>query len=180
MCCARAAPLRSCLPPAFARLCLRAPLPSLPISLSLLISSRPLDNHQRQGYGDQRFVFEGVGGTIRYGPGDRPFAPGEPRVSCLVLIGRGLDRRSLARGFRTCAWQPLPAGWRQAFDPVTRQPYYYAPALHRKTWARPQAPAAAAAAAAGAADAGAAAAERDQAPQRRAPAAAFAAAVAAQ
>ena len=35
-------------------------------------------------------------------------------------------------------WQPLPEGWREAFDPVTNQPYYYHPVTHEKTWARPQ------------------------------------------
>jgi hypothetical protein len=35
-------------------------------------------------------------------------------------------------------WQPLPEGWREAFDPVTNQPYYYNPITHEKTWARPQ------------------------------------------
>lgn len=57
-----------------------------------------------QGYGDQRFVFEGVGGTIRYGPGDRPFAAAEARVSALVFIGRNLDRRALTKGFRCVLW----------------------------------------------------------------------------
>lgn len=39
---------------------------------------------------------------------------------------------------RTCIWHPLPEGWREAFDPVTKHPYYYNPITHEKTWARPQ------------------------------------------
>ena len=55
-----------------------------------------------------------------------------------MFIGRGLNRKSLMMGFKTCVWQPLPDGWREAFDPVTNQPYYYNPSTHEKTWARPQ------------------------------------------
>jgi hypothetical protein len=35
-------------------------------------------------------------------------------------------------------WSPLPENWREAFDPVTNQPYYYNPITHEKTWARPK------------------------------------------
>ncbi|GBF96617.1 hypothetical protein Rsub_09363 [Raphidocelis subcapitata] len=90
------------------------------------------------GYGPQRFVFQGVRDTITYGPGDAPWAPGEPRVSQIVFVGRGLDREELVKGFRTCVWQPLPEGWREAFDPRTGYPYYYNATTHQKTWARPQ------------------------------------------
>lgn len=38
---------------------------------------------------------------------------------------------------RTCVWQPLPEGWKEAHDPITNQPYYYNPATGAKTWARP-------------------------------------------
>ncbi len=53
-----------------------------------------------QGHGNQRFVFEGVGGTIRYGPADSPWPAGEPHVNTVVFIGLGLDRNALMRGFR--------------------------------------------------------------------------------
>jgi hypothetical protein len=91
------------------------------------------------GYGDRKFVFQGVHETICYGPADRPWGDDEPRVNQIVFVGRGLDRRSLMEGFRTCVWQPLPEGWREFCDPVTGQPYYCHAASGRKTWARPEA-----------------------------------------
>jgi G3E family GTPase len=91
------------------------------------------------GYGDRKFVFQGVHETICYGPADKPWAEGEPRVNQIVFVGRGLDRRSLMEGFRTCVWTPLPEGWREFCDPVTGQPYYCHAGSGRKTWARPEA-----------------------------------------
>jgi hypothetical protein len=38
--------------------------------------------------------------TICYGPDDRPFAEGEPRLSHLAFIGRELDREAIVRGFK--------------------------------------------------------------------------------
>ena len=91
------------------------------------------------GYGDRKFVFQGVHETICYGPADKPWAEGEARVNQIVFVGRGLCRRSLMEGFRTCVWTPLPDGWREFCDPVTGQPYYCHAASGRKTWARPEA-----------------------------------------
>ena len=47
-----------------------------------------------------RSVVQGVGNNFRY-HFDRPFAPGEPRVGRLVIIGRaGLDQAAIAAAIR--------------------------------------------------------------------------------
>lgn len=56
--------------------------------------------HHSQGYGSQKFVFQGVHETICYGPSDKPWAEDEPRINQIVFIGRGLNRKSLMMGFR--------------------------------------------------------------------------------
>ncbi|KAF8072590.1 Cbwd1 [Scenedesmus sp. PABB004] len=89
------------------------------------------------GYGNQRFVFQGVHETICYGPSDKPWADNETRINQIVFIGRRLDRKALMEGFRTCVWSRLPDGWQEYHDPVTLQPYYYNPNTNQKTWARP-------------------------------------------
>jgi hypothetical protein len=53
-----------------------------------------------QGYGNSRFVFQGVHETICYGPSDKPWADNEPRINQIVFIGRKLDRKALMEGFR--------------------------------------------------------------------------------
>jgi hypothetical protein len=53
-----------------------------------------------QGYGNQRFVFQGVHETICYGPSDKPWADNEPRINQIVFIGRKLDRKALMEGFK--------------------------------------------------------------------------------
>ncbi|GFH31763.1 WW domain-containing protein, partial [Haematococcus lacustris] len=72
------------------------------------------------GYGRKKFVFQGVHETICYGPADQPWAAGEVPLNQIVFIGRGLDRKTLVDGFRTCLWQPLPEDWHQAVDPTTK------------------------------------------------------------
>lgn len=46
-----------------------------------------------QGYGDKKFVFQGVHETICYGPADKPWEEGEPRLNQIVFIGRKLERK---------------------------------------------------------------------------------------
>jgi hypothetical protein len=53
-----------------------------------------------QGYGNQRFVFQGVHETICYGPSDKPWGENETRINQIVFIGRKLDRKALMEGFR--------------------------------------------------------------------------------
>ena len=48
-------------------------------------------------------MFQGVHETICYGPGDKPWAEGEPRINQIVFIGRGLNRKSLMMGFKCAA-----------------------------------------------------------------------------
>jgi G3E family GTPase len=50
---------------------------------------------------EQRYVFQGVH-MLLDGRADRPWKPGEPRVSKAVFIGRDLDRAELEAGFRAC------------------------------------------------------------------------------
>jgi G3E family GTPase len=53
-----------------------------------------------QGYGNRKFVFQGVHETICYGPSDRPWTEDEPRINQIVFIGKDLDRKALMNGFR--------------------------------------------------------------------------------
>jgi len=46
-----------------------------------------------QGYGNKKFVFQGVHETICYGPADQPWKEGEVPVNQIVFIGRDLDRK---------------------------------------------------------------------------------------
>ncbi|GFR48893.1 hypothetical protein Agub_g10838 [Astrephomene gubernaculifera] len=90
------------------------------------------------GYGSTKFVFQGVHETICYGPAEQPWRPDEAPVNQVVFIGRGLDRKALIEGFRTCVWVPLPDGWDEFRDPATKQPYYVHRASGEKTWTRPE------------------------------------------
>lgn len=62
-----------------------------------------------QGYGNQRFVFQGVHETICYGPSDKPWGENETRINQIVFIGRKLDRKALMEGFR-CGRGAVPLG----------------------------------------------------------------------
>ncbi|KAG2451285.1 hypothetical protein HYH02_003891 [Chlamydomonas schloesseri] len=55
-----------------------------------------------QGCGDTRFAIRGSRRAIRYGPAGQAWRSEEPRISRMVFIGRGLDQKDLAAGFRTC------------------------------------------------------------------------------
>lgn len=50
-----------------------------------------------QGYGNKKFVFQGVHETICYGPADQPWKADEVRINQVVFIGRGLDRKVRVR-----------------------------------------------------------------------------------
>ena len=72
----------------------------------------PLPPHfGAQGYGNKKFVFQGVHETICYGPADKPWGADEPQVNQIVFIGRGLDRKVRRGGHSyqifSCEWQ----GW---------------------------------------------------------------------
>ncbi|GLC70762.1 hypothetical protein PLESTF_001030600 [Pleodorina starrii] len=90
------------------------------------------------GYGNTKFVFQGVHETICYGPAEQPWKPDEQRINQVVFIGRGLDRKALIEGFRTCVWVPLPDGWDEFRDEKTRQPFYVNRRTGEKSWARPE------------------------------------------
>lgn len=92
-----------------------------------------------QGYGSQKFVFQGVHDTICYGPCGDTWKEGETKLNQIVFIGRGLDRKALIEGFRTCIWVPLPEGWQEFKDPQTKQPYYFNQLTGVKSWSRPEA-----------------------------------------
>ena len=77
--------------------------------------------------------------TICYGPCDAPWRDDENKVNQMVFIGRGLDRKSLVEGFRTCIWVPLPDGWEEFRDEQTKQPYYCNSSTGEKRWTRPEA-----------------------------------------
>ncbi|KXZ55538.1 hypothetical protein GPECTOR_2g1087 [Gonium pectorale] len=90
------------------------------------------------GYGNTKFVFQGVHETICYGPAEQPWKPSESRVNQVVFIGRALDRKALIEGFRTCVWVPLPDGWDEFRDPRTKQPFYVNRETGEKSWTRPE------------------------------------------
>lgn len=84
-------------------------------------------------------MFQGVHETICYGPCRDTWKEGEPKINQIVFIGRGLDRKALMDGFRTCVWIPLPEGWKEFRDPQTKQPFYYNKTTGVKSWSRPEA-----------------------------------------
>ncbi|KAG2451294.1 hypothetical protein HYH02_003900 [Chlamydomonas schloesseri] len=90
------------------------------------------------GYGNTKFVFQGVHETICYGPAEQPWKPEEQRVNQVVFIGRGLNRKALIEGFRTCVWVPLPDGWDEFRDTTTKQPFYVNRNTGEKSWTRPE------------------------------------------
>jgi len=90
------------------------------------------------GHPNKKFVFQGVHETICYGPAEQPWAKNEPILNQIVFIGRGLDRKMLGDGFRTCLWVPLPEGWEEAVDPATKKPYFWNRMLSLKSWSRPE------------------------------------------
>ncbi|KAG1667433.1 hypothetical protein FOA52_004850 [Chlamydomonas sp. UWO 241] len=89
------------------------------------------------GYDDQKFVFQGVHETICYGPCDKGWVEGEAPQNQIVFIGKGLDRKGLIEGFRTCVWVPLPEGWSEFKDAKTGKSYYCNAMSGEKTWVRP-------------------------------------------
>ncbi len=91
-----------------------------------------------QGYGSQKFVFQGVHETICYGPCDKPWLDEESKMNQIVFIGRGLDRKALIEGFRTCVWVPLPDGWEEFRDPQTKRIFYRNRSTGEKSWGRPK------------------------------------------
>ena len=101
--CCRTAALRGCCLLASTKGALAPCHSSSPIQarhgLTLCLSHHPHRPHP-QGYGNQKFVFQGVHETICYGPGEKAWAEDEPRINQIVFIGRGLDRKSLMMGFK--------------------------------------------------------------------------------
>lgn len=91
------------------------------------------------GYGQQKFVFQGVHETICYGPCGEVWKEDELKLNQIVFIGRRLDRKELIEGFRTCIWVPLPDGWEEFKDPQTQQPFYFNRKSGLKSWSRPNA-----------------------------------------
>jgi hypothetical protein len=91
-----------------------------------------------QGYETQKFVFQGVHETICYGPCDQSWKEDEPRMNQIVFIGRGLDRKALIEGLRTCVWVPLPDGWQEFRDPVSKRIFYSNKTTGEKSWSRPE------------------------------------------
>lgn len=86
-----------------------------------------------------KFVFQGVHETICFGPAATGWREDEETVNQIVFIGRDLDRKALAEGFRSCVWVPLPEGWVEHHDPRSSRPYYVNTATGLKTWERPEA-----------------------------------------
>ena len=78
-------------------------LPKLQVWLQQLIEARHDDVYRLKGVlsideSDERFVLHGVHADV-HGHFERPWAPGEQRVSSMVVIGHKLDREALTRSF---------------------------------------------------------------------------------
>lgn len=89
------------------------------------------------GYPSQKFVFQGVHKTICYGPCDKGWSDSDTQTNQIVFIGRGLDRKVLVEGFRTCVWVPLPEGWEEVRDARTGRSYFFNRTTGTKQWTRP-------------------------------------------
>eukprot|EP00798_Chlamydomonas_sp_ICE-L_P003688 gene3688-13756_t len=70
-----------------------------------------------QGYGDQKFIFQGVHETICHGPANKPWQEGEEKVNKIVFIGKGLNRKALIKGFQTCLHSVSQSGGNSAIGP---------------------------------------------------------------
>jgi G3E family GTPase len=57
------------------------------------------------GQGDTKFVFQGVHEQINFGPSQKPWAEGEPRVNKFVFIGKNLDRKELTKSLMECLYK---------------------------------------------------------------------------
>jgi G3E family GTPase len=90
-----------------------------------------------KGQETTKFVFQGVHETVCFGPAASGWPKGDEIVNQIVFIGRSLNRKDLAEGFRSCVWVPLPDGWSEHHDLKTGQPYYVDTATGKKQWDRP-------------------------------------------
>ncbi|WP_030778662.1 CobW family GTP-binding protein [Streptomyces sp. NRRL S-920] len=81
--------------------------PMEPRSLMALLDSRPEGLYRIKGYVDfgaadprNRYLVHAVGRFLRFYP--QPWAPAEPRLTQLVLIGAGIDVRTLEKELEAC------------------------------------------------------------------------------
>ena len=78
-----------------------------------------------QGKEHRRIVFHGVHESVKYGAVDQAWSKTEENLNYIVFIGRNLNRKAIAEGFRSTVWVPLPDGWSEHFDGATKRPFYY-------------------------------------------------------
>ncbi|MGV9878103.1 CobW family GTP-binding protein [Streptomyces sp. NPDC003006] len=92
---------------AYESLAFTSEVPMGPRSLMALLDSRPEGLYRIKGYVDfgaadprNRYEVHAVGRFLRFYP--EPWAPGEPRLTQLVLIGSGIDVPALGRELEAC------------------------------------------------------------------------------
>jgi G3E family GTPase len=80
--------------------------------MSAFLKEKAIDLFRSKGVlgfkdqGDVKFVFQGVHDQIQFGPSEHSWAPGEPRKSKLVFIGKNLDYEFLKRSVHMCTADP--------------------------------------------------------------------------
>eukprot|EP01038_Epipyxis_sp_PR26KG_P007850 gene7850-10658_t len=83
--------------------------------MSQLLKEKGADLYRTKGVlffanqGDSKFVFQGVHEQINFGPADKPWVEGEPRLSKLVFIGKKLDYEYFKTSLLSCAEDPSTA-----------------------------------------------------------------------
>ena len=84
------------------------------------------------------FSFQGVHETLQLKRLDEKVPEDSTAAfSEVTFIGRALDEDAIRSSFRTCAWQPLPPGWREDVDTATKRTYYTNSKTGVKTWQKP-------------------------------------------
>ena len=83
--------------------------------MSELLKAKAADIYRSKGVltfesqGDSKFVFQGVHEQINFAAADKPWSPGEKRVSKMVFIGKNLDYEFLKTSLISCTTDPANA-----------------------------------------------------------------------
>jgi len=87
-------------------------VPKFNTFMSDLLARRAKDLYRTKGIlafadqGDTKFVFQGVHENINFGPSDKEWVEGEPRISKMVFIGKDLDPESFKTSLLNCTVEP--------------------------------------------------------------------------
>lgn len=87
-------------------------VPQFNTFMTALLKAKAADIYRSKGIlafadqGDAKFVFQGVHDQINFGPSEKPWEEGEPRISKVVFIGKNLDYDYLQTSLLGCTVDP--------------------------------------------------------------------------